>query len=59
MQPYDFNQDWYFWKQEEEWNRTLISLPHNVMIYKKRIADRGSGSAGAFFTAGLPVLQDF
>lgn len=56
MVQIDFCKDWKFRKEGEK-EYTLVTLPHDAMIYEKRFAECESGSAGAYFPGGVYVYE--
>ena len=52
MLQIDFCKDWKFRKKGEE-EFTVVTLPHDAMIYEERFAECESGSAGAYFPGGV------
>ena len=51
MKKYDFNADWLYGHPGEE--KRTVQLPHDAMLADGRGADEPTGSAGAFFKAGV------
>lgn len=52
MLQIDFCKNWRFRKEGEE-KYTLVTLPHDAMIYEERFPECDSGSAGAYFPGGI------
>lgn len=46
------NNGWYFWKEGDESNKTLVNLPHDAMIYEKRDISAPGGASSGFFPGG-------
>ena len=55
MRKEKIHQDWYFWKDGQEAEKQNISLPHDAMIFERRVPELENGNASGFFPGGKYV----
>lgn len=52
MQVESFNQGWEFWTRENPEYRKKVTLPHDAMLYEKRVPYLVGGEASGYFPGG-------
>ena len=52
MKKINFNKDWIYYKKGEEENAQAVHLPHDAMLYQKRMPKLKNGDFTAFFPSG-------
>ncbi len=52
MKKINFNKDWSYYKKGEEENVQVVHLPHDAMLYQKRLPKLKNGNFTGFFPSG-------
>lgn len=55
MKKERIHQGWYYWKDGQEAEKQGISLPHDAMIFERRVPELENGNASGFFPGGKYV----
>ena len=55
MKKYNINEDWLFYK--EGGVSQTVQLPHDAMLYEKRVPDMPEGSASGYFPGGKYIYE--
>lgn len=50
-----FNRDWTFYNEQKKGKEILVHLPHDAMLYEKRLAGMQNGAAAGFYPGGKYV----
>lgn len=57
MRKKSFNLDWKFWKDGNEEHAVKVILPHDAMIYEKRVPEMKDGASIGYFPGGKYFYQ--